>query len=449
MPTIVSSSNSKVPNIKPTQKNQISYNEYSNLSFPFFKKFGPSIFGDKNSKLIKYSPDSNVKIPVPGEGLPRIINYCADQSGCAFWRMLWPSEELLAHNKAVVMTLYQMVTIGQFYLGIDAVKLQRQCTAPQLEFIKFLRNISDQIKKDTGKGFRIIWEVDDVVCPSQDIPDYNVCKSAFEGDTVLNTVREMMKYVDEMTVVSEYMKNHYKKWLNFDKISVIPNYAPKNWFDKGFDEDKIRQKYKKHKTKPRILYAGSGTHFDVTNKVGQKDDFGHVVDSIIKDITIDKKYEWVFFGALPMRLREYINKGIEFHDWAAITDYTEKLKSLDVDLCIAPLQDNNFSRSKANIKLTEAGMQGIPCVAQNLDCYNFNGWKYLFDTSEQMFKMMDDLLKDENSYMNAAKYVRSYASEYILQDHLEEHMLIYTTEYGSEKRKENKYFYKNNLSQFV
>lgn len=448
MPTIVNKSNIKVPNVKSPQKPLQVMAEYSNVSFPFFKKFGTFIFGEKNSKLIKYSPDNQIKIPPPGEGLPRVIHYCADQSGCAFWRMLWPSEELLAHNKAVVMTLYQMVTIGQFYLGIDAVKLQRQCTPPQLEFIKFLRGVSDQIKKDTGKGFRIIWEVDDVVCPAQDIPDYNVCKSAFEGDSVLNTVREMMKYVDEMTVVSEYMKNHYKKWLNFDKISVIPNYAPKNWFDKGFDIDNITKKYNKHKSKPRILYAGSGTHFDVSNKVGQKDDFGHVVESIIKDITIDKKYEWVFFGAMPMKLRQFVNKGIEFHDWTAITDYTEKLKSLDVDLCIAPLQDNNFSRSKANIKLTEAGMQGIPCIAQNLDCYNFNGWKYLFDTSAQMFQIMEQLLKDQETYISAVKYVRDYASQYILQDHLDEHMLIYTTEYGSEKRKENKYFYQNNLEQF-
>lgn len=450
MPVIVNKSNNKVSNIKtPVKNTQQIYETYSNVSFPFFKKVGTNSYGEKLSKLVNYSHDNKIKIPVPGEGLPRVIHYCADQSGCAFWRMLWPAEELLAHNKAVIMTLYQMVTIGQFYLGIDAVKLQRQCTPPQLEFVKFLRGVSDEIKKQNGKGFRIIWEVDDVVAPSQDIPDYNVCKSAFEGDLVLNTVREMMKYVDEMTVVSEYMKQHYKKWLNFDKISVIPNYAPKNWFDKGFDLSKIKDRYKRHKKKPRILYAGSGTHFDVSNKVDQNDDFGHVVDSIIQDITIHKKYEWVFFGALPMKLRQFINNGIEFHDWTAITDYTNKLKDLDVDVCIAPLQNNNFSRSKADIKLTESGMQGIPCVAQNLECYNSNGWKYLFDTPKQMYNIIDSILKDEQSYINASTYARKYAEDYILQDHLEEHMLIYTTEYGDSKRKNNKHFYKNNKSQFV
>ena len=192
MPVIVNKSNSKVSNIKPLNRDLSNNISYSNVSFPFLKKFTNYIFGEKLSKLIGYTPNNGVKIPVPGEGLPRVIHYCADQSGCAFWRMLWPSEELLAHNKAVVMTLYQMVTIGQFYLGIDAVKLQRQCTPPQLEFIKFLRGVSDEIKKQNGKGFRIIYEIDDVCCPAKDIPDYNVCKTAFEGDEILNNMRNII-----------------------------------------------------------------------------------------------------------------------------------------------------------------------------------------------------------------------------------------------------------------
>jgi hypothetical protein len=196
MPTIVSNNEvKKVPNIKPLNVGPLNKTEFSNIVFPFGKIFGPKIFGELTQKLSVYSPNNNgIKIPVPGEGLPRIINYCADQSGCAFWRMIWPGDELLANNKAVVMTLYQMVTLGQFYGGIDAVRLQRQCTEPQLEFIKFLRNVSDQMKQQTGKGFRIIYEIDDICCPASYIPDYNVCKTAFEGDQVHKNMKEIMHY---------------------------------------------------------------------------------------------------------------------------------------------------------------------------------------------------------------------------------------------------------------
>lgn len=448
MPTIVkNNSTKKLDNAIPIP-NRFKQETYSNLSFPFGREFKLKLFDNSSQELLKYRQSSKAHIPIPGEGLPRVVHYCADQSGCAFWRMLWPSDELLAHNKAVVMTLYQMVTVGQFYQGIDAVRLQRQCTQPQVQFIKYLRELSDQMKANTGKGFRIIWEVDDIVCPAQDIPDYNVCKSSFAGDEVLRNVREVTQYVDEMTVVSEYMKNHYKKHLNFEKISVIPNYAPKCWIDRGYDREKIQLKYNKHKSKPRILYAGSGTHFDVENHVGQKDDFEHVVEAIIKDITLYHKYEWVFFGALPMKLRQFIGKGVEFHPWVSITEYTEKLSEMNVNITIAPLKNNNFSRSKANIKLTESGAQGVPCIAQNLECYNSDGWKYTFNDSDELFQKIDEIMESEESYMSASDFSREYAMKYILKDHLDEYLLLYTTEYGSEERKKNENFVRNNQSQF-
>jgi glycosyltransferase involved in cell wall biosynthesis len=450
MPTIVEQKFiKKLTNVKPlTKPANGTPSSFTNVMFPFGKKFGSNGFGSLVEKMSKYKPASEVKLPVPGEGLPRVIHYCADQSGCAFWRMIWPGDEMLSHNKAVIMTLYQMVTVGQFYQGISAVRLQRQCTAPQLEFIKFLRGVSDQLRMHTGKGFRIIWEVDDVVGPAEDIPDYNVCKSAFIDNSILNTVREMTKYVDEITVVSDYMRNHYQKHLNFNKISVIPNYAPRSWFEAGFDKEAKIRKFRKRKNKPRVLYAGSGTHFDVSNKVGQKDDFGHVVDAIAKDILVDKKYEWVFFGALPMKLRQFIGNGIEFHNWTAITDYMQKLKELDVDVSLAPLADNTFSRAKANIKLTEAGILGIPCIAQNINCYNSDGWKYLFDKPDEMMQHIKKITESEKTYRDAVDYSREYAEKFMLHDHLDEYLLLYTTEYGDSKRKECALFLNNNKDQF-
>jgi hypothetical protein len=443
IPADTSKKVSKVQNSFQQRSAQIT--NFGNIQFPFNKPFGQSKYGN----VAPAAQNQGIKIPPPGEGLPRVLHYCADQSGCAFWRMIWPGDELLATNKAVVMTLYQMVTIGQFYGGIDAVRLQRQCTEPQFEFIKFLRTVSDQLKTQTGKGFRIIWEVDDIILPASDIPDYNVCKGAFETDAVYNTVKKIMPYVDEMTVVSEYMRQHYIKHLGFNKISVIPNYAPKHWIDRGVERETTLNNYRKHKQKPRILYAGSGTHFDVNNKVGQNDDFGHVVDAIIKDLTVDKKYEWVFFGALPLKLRQFIGKGIEFHDWCPINEYADKLRKLNVNVAIAPLQKNNFSRSKANIKLTETGMQRVPCIAQNIECYNSSDWKYLFDSSEELFNKISEVVKDENSYMEASDYARKYSEKYILQDHLDEFTLLYTTEYGDQRRQQNKNFWENNRSQFA
>lgn len=446
MPSFTTSENiKKIDNIKPIHRPTITFPEFTLIDNPYTKKFGEIPF--KTLRVKNTKPE--FKLPVPGEGLPRVIHYCADQSGCGFWRMIWPGDELLAQNKAVVMSLYQMVLHANFYLGIDAIRLQRQCTDAQLEFVKLLTQISKTLKEQTGKGFKIIYEVDDICAPAQDIPDYNVCKTAFTDDKILKIMKEIVGLCDEMVVVSKTMREHYKKHLEYDKITVIPNYAPKYWLDRGFDETKTMNNYRQHKRKPRILYAGSMTHFDILNKINQQDDFGHIVDFIIKDITTDHKYEWVFLGGAPAKLRHYMGKGVEFHDWTSILDYPDKIKSLNINLMIAPLANNTFSRSKANIKLIEAGALGIPMIAQNIDCYNSDGWKYLFDTAPEMFQMIEKVLANNNSYKEAIRDGSEYADRFWLKDHLDEWVKLYTTPYGDPSRKENAVFLSNNSSQFA
>jgi hypothetical protein len=141
MPTIVKPDETiKVPGVKPR-----TTSTGTNIRFnPFRFKIGKNPFHEKVHTLNTSSGQPQIKIPVPGEGLPRVIHFCADQSGCGFWRMLWPAHDLLAYNKAVVMNLYQMVFDPRFYGGVDAVRVQRQATDSQLEFMKFLRKTSNR-----------------------------------------------------------------------------------------------------------------------------------------------------------------------------------------------------------------------------------------------------------------------------------------------------------------
>ena len=49
-----------------------------------------------------------------------------------------------------------------------------------------------------------------------------------------------------------------------------------------FNRRQVQQNYDKNKKKPRILYTGSGAHYDVGNKTGGKDDMSDVVDVMIE-----------------------------------------------------------------------------------------------------------------------------------------------------------------------
>jgi O-antigen biosynthesis protein len=304
--------------------------------------------------------------------------------------------------------------------------------------------------KHQGKpGFKIIYELDDVVAPVDALPDFNMCKSQFSDPQIEKNVREILHMCDEMTVPSEAMRQHYRSFTGFDKISVIPNYVPRYWFDMAVTEDTIVDRYKKHKDKPRILYAGSSTHFDLAGLNGQQDDFSHVLPVILADITGPKKYQWVFLGGCPRAIQPYVDSGeVERHPWSSMTEYPRAIHNLDVNVMIAPLANHKFNHCKANIKLTEGAALGIPTIAQNLSCYNHDGWQYLFDTGEQMMNLIEDVLKDETSIRKAFTDIREYGNRYWLVDHLQDWLDVYTTPYGDHSRKTNKDFYVRNKEQF-
>lgn len=388
-------------------------------------------------------PSSNSKAvtPVP----PRYAHYVADNSGCGYWRMNWVADALSIHKRAIVSTLHQMVLDPRFYGSVRAVRLQRQCKPEQYNFVRWLRKVSNAFRDNGVKnGLKIIWEVDDLIGPPKDLPDYNKAKENFVTPNLLETAKRIVVECDEVTVVSKRMAEHYKQWFGYEKISVIPNYMDRNWADGYYDPNKVMMSYDKNRKRPRVGYAGAPLHFDVAGRNGGIDDFSHVVEEIIKRVD---DYQFVMFGGYPKALDPLVRSGkIEYHPWTNLSQYMRTLDSLDLNVTIAPLHNNPFSASKSNIKLLEAGALGIPCICQDIEAYEDSPWK--FSTGEELFDKIDLITLDENIYKNASDLARSIADDNWLDNHLDEIQLIYDTEYGSEERMANKYFLKNNIEQF-
>ena len=125
--------------------------------------------------------------------LPRYVNYLADYSGCGHWRILWPESVINARGEGMSQSTTAMVVDPRWYTGVKTVKVQRQASSQQKEFIKFLK----QVQQD--HGFKIIYEVDDVVF-REVIPDYNKFKFAFDTEEVRQNCVDIINLVDEVTV---------------------------------------------------------------------------------------------------------------------------------------------------------------------------------------------------------------------------------------------------------
>lgn len=364
-------------------------------------------------------------IVMPEANLPRALNYYADYGGCGFWRMIWPEFSLNAYQKAIISGLTCMVLDLRFYQGLKAIRMQRQATPVQNAFIKEL------VKAKPQMGYRLLYEVDDIVF-REDIPDYNRCKDAFVDQKIVDSILDIMSVMDEITVTCQYMKDYYINKTGNKKITVIPNYPPKFWLDRFYSREKTEKLYDKHKKRPRILYAGSGTHIDVLNRTGSNDDFAHVINDIIK---ARKKFKFVWKGCFPMAVKPFIDNGeMEYIEWSSLHDYPQGLVDTNCNAVFAPLQDNVFNKSKSNIKMIESAALGMPGAFQDLCTYG--GADLKFKNGEDLIDQLEYITSDFDRYMQLSDKGRKWAETLWLENHLDEYEALYFTEWGSKERAE-------------
>ena len=366
-------------------------------------------------------------VPRPPElDLQRCLNYYADYSGCGFWRMIWPEHYLNAHQKLIVHGSTVMCFDPNYYRGVKSIRIQRQATPHQLKFVQFLKELSQKL------NFRLIYEIDDLVF-IEDIPEYNKFKPAFADPEIRKTAQSIMELCDEITVTCDFMKEYYLGKQNNKNITVIPNFPPKFWFGHYYNEKRISENYDKNVSRPRILYAGSGAHFDVENRVNQRDDFDHVIEAIIKT---RHKYRWIFLGAFPLKLQQFVKNGeLEFHPWQHLYSYPEKLYNLNVNMLGAPLQDNTFNRAKSDLKYVEACCLGLPIACQDMITYKDAPIK--FNTGDEMINCIDETLAKKGKYMNMCARFRKVAEGRWLEndDNINAYQELYTLPYGHKDRK--------------
>ena len=358
--------------------------------------------------------------------LPRGMNFYADYSGCGHWRMIWPELLLNCYGKANIQGGTVMIGDKNIYKGMKTIRIQRQATDNQLQYIKWLK----QIQKEPEMEFKIVYEIDDLIF-REDIPHYNKFRFAFEDESIRKTSMEIMQICDEITVTNQFMKEYYIDKTGNKNVTVIPNFIPKFWMDRYYNIDKIKENYQKYKRKPRVVYCGSGAHFDVENRIKQKDDFYHVLDVIRK--TVDK-FQWVFVGGFPLSLRDLIQqKKIEYHEWSNLVEYPAAVSKLDATVFYAPLETSNFNKAKSDLKFIEACAFGIPSICQDLCTYDTAFHK--FKTGDDLINKIEYLTSDYKKYIKESKRARAYMDKRWMENNIDHYLELYSLPYADSGRK--------------
>jgi hypothetical protein len=103
-----------------------------------------------------------------------------------------------------------------------------------------------------------------------------------------------------------------------------------------------------------------------------------------------------------------------FKPWVQLPDYARAIAESGSQLTFAALLDNNFNRAKSNIKLSESGAMGIPCVCPDMVTYKDAFLKY---TDERDFiDVIKHALKDQTTYANLCKKSRAFAEAQWLEE---------------------------------
>jgi hypothetical protein len=341
---------------------------------------------------------------------------------------MWPEQVINARGIAVSHSNTGIITNPHWYQGAKVVQIQRQAADDHVTFAKFLKEIQPQA------GFKMIYNIDDVPF-KEHIPDYNRFKFAFDNDQIRQNIIDIMTMCDEVIVTCDYMKDIFRDVTGKEEITVIPNFPPYFWIGHLFNKKKRYSVYQKYKRKPRILYTGSGAHFDIDNKAGGKDDFEHMIKYIVD--TRDK-YQWVFVGAAPPALMPYVKAGmIEVHPWVSLLDYPAKLAQLEPTVSIAPLQPISFNKAKSDIKYVEACMLGIPCLLQDIDTYHTAPLELRFNDVEEFDDKLQRLLKKQQTYFKTIDQMHKYGQTRFLEraENIGCFVEAYLTPFGSPDRK--------------
>lgn len=363
---------------------------------------------------------------IPGTGLRRAVTYLADYGGCGYYRCLAPNMLLNLYQKAVIVESTAMILDPRFYETVETIKFQRQATPPQRDFIKMMRGIADQTNK------KIIYEVDDVVF-AEDIPLYNKNRVAFTPPEIQQCIKDILSMMDEIIVTNDYFKQYMIEKSGNKKVTVIPNYLPKSWFDRYYNLWDLTKRFDKNKKRPIVAIFASGTHVDIENRVNQNDDFAPVIRQIARTT---RDFDWRFYGSYPLPLKEFIDNGsIKYFPWAQLPDFPEVMAKSGAQITFACLQDNNFNRCKSNIKLIEAGALGMPCVCPDMVTYKDAFLKYR--NGDELIDVLKTTLKHQSVYAQHCEQARKHAEKFWLEDeqNLMKHYEAYFTPFGSKERK--------------
>ncbi|WP_422613529.1 glycosyltransferase [Pseudomonas knackmussii] len=273
--------------------------------------------------------------PLQGwQPVPSLLAHPGDLHGCGHYRVIQPFNALRAEGAldgSMSLTLLDVPSLERYQP--DIILLQRQLGDQRLEAMRRYQAFSRAFK---------VYELDDYL---PGVPMKSIHRQHFVSSDMTRYLRRGLSYVDRFVVSTEPLAEALGH-LHSD-VRVMRNCLDPLWWGDLKSERRVS-------AKPRVGWAGGSSH------TGDLELIADVVKELANEV------EWVFFGMCPEKLRPYVH---EFHHGIPIARYPAALAALNLDLALAPVEQNLFNECKSNLRLLEYGVCGFPVIASDVRCY--------------------------------------------------------------------------------
>ncbi|MEN4889728.1 glycosyltransferase [Erwinia billingiae] len=271
--------------------------------------------------------------PAKRADLPVFLTHHADTAGCGHYRMMKPFEAM--HNAGLAegissMTLLNIAEIAQF--KPDSLIIQRRYSPAFHKWIERTGKLHDVFK---------VFELDDYIL---NVPMKHYRRTSFKQE-VTGLLRKSLSFFDRFVVSTQPLADAMNDM--HPNIMVVKNRLPEDIWGN-------LESLRNQGNKPRVGWAGGSSH---------RGDLEMILD-VVKEFAND--VEWVFMGLCPAKLVPYVH---EIHYGVDISLYPAAMAALNLDLALAPVEDNIFNACKSNLRLLEYGACGIPVICSNVACY--------------------------------------------------------------------------------
>ncbi len=345
-------------------------------------------------------------------------------SGCYKYRTQIPAKYLrkLGHQ------VYEMENVKVFAKAPlpDVVVFARGYHLP---IENPLKEIADFIQLLRKAKIKTVYETDDAI---DKVPPWNPFRDTPE--TMASSIM-IARETDLTTTTTVTLAKYLSKWSK--QAVVLPNSLdPDEWRLRDFGNKKLR-----------IGWSGSASHFrdlslvlDIIRDLQKIHGFTFIIQGITDEPDLVKWHErqrerlGKAFDISPLgkAVNECMRKlgqiDYEFVPFAPICDHAEKLRSLNLDIGIAPLEVDEFNNKKSCLKFYEYAAVGTVTLASKALPYseelqftaknNYRDWRdklgmLIRNFGEELYKPQREwVFEHRNAATNVMLWEKSYAMLY-------------------------------------